>query len=336
MSSIPPNRILSPEEIALRAGDTDPERRILPEAGVFAERALRLRQLAAGHSLRDYLMLMALLCEAQHRRLAAFPTVPLPTQEQVQAARQASRPLLSIHDWPRAPAWRSEWRALMTDVLEHLPEDSPARAGVQAAQALDDDTLEHQATRLLTGITLGLDIGTAPFIAAGLQLYWTALTMRTGASDTQAFGDTQDVTRCPCCGSLPAASITRSGGRRQGQRYLHCALCNTEWHMNRVQCTHCLTTEGVRYESLQPVTENEPPSRLAAIEAETCKACRHYLKILHMERDAQVEPLADDLASLTLDLLVSEAGFSRHGVNLLLLFGDPEPSDLALSERGPS
>ncbi|MES1163404.1 MAG: formate dehydrogenase accessory protein FdhE [Rhizobacter sp.] len=33
--------------------------------------------------------------------------------------------------------------------------------------------------------------------------------------------------------------------------------------------------------------------------------------------------MADDLASVTLDLLVSEAGFQRHGVNLLLLFGDP-------------
>jgi FdhE protein len=27
---------------------------------------------------------------------------------------------------------------------------------------------------------------------------------------------------------------------------------------------------------------------------------------------------------VTLDLLVSEAGFQRHGVNLMLLFGDPD------------
>ena len=58
-------------------------------------------------------------------------------------------------------------------------------------------------------------------------------------------------------------------------------------------------------------------------EPETCDTCGHYLKIVHMERDAHVEPVADDLASVTLDLLVSEAGFQRHGVNLLLLFGDP-------------
>jgi FdhE protein len=40
--------------------------------------------------------------------------------------------------------------------------------------------------------------------------------------------------------------------------------------------------------------------------------------------------VADDLASLTLDLLVADEGYTRHGVNLLLLFGDddsvpPEP-----------
>lgn len=333
MSSIPPSRILSPEEIALSAG-TDPEQRILPEASVFAERAMRLRQLAAGHSLRDYLMLMAVVCEAQHHRLADFPMVPLPSPQQIEAAAAAGQPLLSVLDWPRDAAWRSEWRALMADVLARLPDDSPARTGVQAAQALDDDALEHQATRLLAGITLGLDVGIAPLVAAGLQLYWTALTQRTAAADAQAFGEARDATRCPCCGSLPASSITRSGGRRQGQRYLHCTLCSTEWKMNRVQCTHCLGTEGVRYEALQLVSDNEPPARLAPIEAETCSSCQHYLKIMHMERDAQVEPLADDLASLTLDLLVSEAGFSRHGVNLLLLFGDPEPGEPAPIERG--
>jgi FdhE protein len=35
------------------------------------------------------------------------------------------------------------------------------------------------------------------------------------------------------------------------------------------------------------------------------------------------DAVADDLASITLDLLVSESGRQRHGVNLMLLFGDP-------------
>jgi formate dehydrogenase maturation protein FdhE len=34
-----------------------------------------------------------------------------------------------------------------------------------------------------------------------------------------------------------------------------------------------------------------------------------------------VEPLADDVASLTLDLLAAQDGWSRSGVNLFLLGG---------------
>jgi FdhE protein len=45
---------------------------------------------------------------------------------------------------------------------------------------------------------------------------------------------------------------------------------------------------------------------------------------MHTDRDPQVDAVADDLATLPLDLLVSEAGLQRHGVNLMLLFGDPD------------
>ena len=74
--------------------------------------------------------------------------------------------------------------------------------------------------------------------------------------------------------------------------------------------------------ALQALADDKPSAQRAAVEAETCDGCHHYLKTLHVARDLHVEPLADDLATLTLDLLVSEAGFERHGVNLLLLFGD--------------
>src|SRR4029077_7125285 len=120
----------------------------------------------------------------------------------------------------------------------------------------------------------------------------------------------------------PTASVSRIGGGDSGFRYLHCALCAAQWHMVRIKCTHCQSNKGIHYQSpqrLDAVSTDAKP----AVEAETCDECGHYLKIVHMERDAYVEPVADDLASLTLDLLVSEAGFQRHGVNLMLLFGDP-------------
>lgn len=322
MTQPPHARLRTPEEIALNAGADWPRLR-LPEAGVFAERALRLRQVAAGHALRDYLMLLAVVAEAQHAHLAKHPAVPLPTPAQADAAAQAGLPLLPTATWPRDPAWRTQLRALLPEVLARLPADSPARAGVQAVLDLPDAHLEQQADRLLTGRLQGLDMAAAPLIAAGLQLHWTHLVRACAKALTQPFGMPDDATRCPCCGSSPAASIVRIGGTVDGHRYLHCTLCSAQWHMVRVKCTHCLGTAGIQYQALQAV-DAEASAQRAAVQAETCDTCGHYLKIMHMTADPQVEPLADDLATLTLDLLVGEAGYAPAGHNLLLLFGEED------------
>jgi FdhE protein len=50
------------------------------------------------------------------------------------------------------------------------------------------------------------------------------------------------------------------------------------------------------------------------------RACKSYLKIVYAEK-AAVDPVADDLATLALDILVDEAGYSRSGPNLLLVPG---------------
>jgi FdhE protein len=56
----------------------------------------------------------------------------------------------------------------------------------------------------------------------------------------------------------------------------------------------------------------------AAIRAESCEECHTYRKILYQEKDPDVEPVADDLASLGLDLLMAEAGYHRGSGNPLL------------------
>jgi FdhE protein len=78
-----------------------------------------------------------------------------------------------------------------------------------------------------------------------------------------------------------------------GLRYLHCNLCETEWHVVRVKCSNCEQTRDLHYWSL----ENEE----AAVKAESCGDCGTYLKILYQEKDPKVEAVADDLASLVLD-----------------------------------
>ena len=320
-------RVMSAEEIAARAGGGEAPFIHWPQrATVFAEREMRLRQLAPGHAMQDFLRFMAELAHAQQARLAVFPSVPLPDAVALDRAARRGMPPLSASEWPRDGAWRHALRALAAELRDKAP--AGAATVLSRLAEADDDWLEGQADCLLTGVMHGLDLASAPIVAAALQVYWTHLVLAVQqghAAQGQPFGRTDDATACPCCGSRPTASITRNVGDLLGQRYLHCSLCNVQWHMQRIRCTHCLSDKQVAYHSLDAADADDETSRAANVPvlAETCDDCDHYLKIMHTDRDPFVDPVADDLASLTLDLLVSEAGKQRHGVNLLLLFGDP-------------
>jgi FdhE protein len=313
MTTIPSTRLLSPEEIAVQAGQQVPFLHLPERATLFAEREMRLRQRAAAHAMRDFLLFMAELARSQHEVLQQHPAVALPDAAGLDAAACAGAAPLPGALLPRLSG-------------------SPAVVAVRALLRCDAAWLEQQADRLLTGVMPGLDLAAAPLIAAALQVHWTHLVLATqatrGADRLPPFGRTDDATRCPCCGSLPTAGIARIGAAMSGIRYLHCSLCSAQWHVVRIKCTHCEKTKGIHYQSLRPADEDDTSTEAKqAVEAETCDECRHYLKIVHMERDVHVEPAADDLASLTLDLLVAEAGYQRHGSNLMLLFGDAGSTD---------
>ena len=102
----------------------------------------------------------------------------------------------------------------------------------------------------------------------------------------------------------------RVGGQFQGYCFLQCGLCTTEWHMVRTKCSHCDSTKGIAYHGIEGGSE--------AVKAESCDECKTYRKIGYQEKDYAFEPLADDLASLTLDLLMSDAGYRRASPNPLL------------------
>lgn len=275
--------------------------------------------------MRDYLVLMADLTRAQHELLQSYPQVALPEADALLAAASAGKPPVPAAQWPRDPHWRDGLHRMLDTLLPRL-QAGPARGVVEQLRALDSDALEHQADCLLRDLDSELEMAFTPFIAAALQTYWTHLVLATqaehGDERLAPFGRIDDPGSCPCCGSLPVASVARIDPGFGGLRYLQCSLCSTQWHMVRIKCARCESTKGIHYESLQSVDDTSTTARKSAVEAETCDDCGHYLKIVHKERDFEAEPVADDLATLTLDLLMAEAGFQRHGANLLLLFGD--------------
>ena len=85
----------------------------------------------------------------------------------------------------------------------------------------------------------------------------------------------------------------------------------------RVKCSHCESTRGVRYRGI----EGQP-----AVLAETCDSCHTYRKQVDQEKDPLAEPLADDLATLALDLLLSDTPYLRASGNPLLALPRAEPA----------
>ncbi len=65
---------------------------------------------------------------------------------------------------------------------------------------------------------------------------------------------------------------------------------------------HCESTEGIAYQGVDGGPE--------AIKAESCDRCHTYRKIFYQEKDMNVEPVADDLASLVLDAADGRGGLA--------------------------
>jgi FdhE protein len=303
-------RILEPGQIEALAHEAFPRVRLPERSGPFAARALRLRQLAApgaiGHAIGDYLRLMAALAEAQAATLATLDP-SLPTLAELERARTHRMPSIEARGWPREPAWRTLAAQLSDQVAATADIPESARHELSEVSALPPEWLEAQADAILADRRGEIELAAAPFVMAALQTWWVALASRLTEEVVPAL-EVPGV--CPTCGTLPVASIVRADRRSQGYRYLHCALCATEWHLVRVTCSHCQSTEGIAQHSIETGPE--------AIRAESCERCHTYRKILYQEKDVRVEPVADDLASLALDLLMGEAGYHRGSTNPLL------------------
>lgn len=280
-------------------------------AGVFSDRASRLRSLAESSPLADYLKLMAVLADAQQRALREF-TPPAPDAKQVEQSFEHNMPPLQPATAPRnAPAVLGLLARLLDDVIKA---DGVPAAAAEACAALRErvdsapEEIEEIADALLAAGYDSVDVepAAAPFVMAALQVYWTGM----AAAFDQDKVPSGPFGVCPVCGTPPVASVVRIGGKYDGYRYLCCPLCSVETHLVRVTCSHCSETKGIAYHHIEGGSE--------AIKAETCESCKSYRKIFYQNKDQFVEPVADDLASLALDVLMGEEGYTRSSGNPLL------------------
>jgi len=267
----------------------------LPSAAtLFAHRSNRLRALAAGHAAQDWLLALADLCAAQEEAVRTVPA-PLPHRE---LARSAP---LRAAEWPRSEAFPAAL-AVLLQRLSARPLPTLARDAVHFLVAAAPPELSALSDALLAGRFDPSLAAAAPFLAAALQVYFTSL-----AAQLDPRGVEPATRGCPVCASPAVAGAIQGDDK---VRYLRCGLCGCDWHLVRVECATCRSGASLSYAAIAGAP--------AGTRAEVCAGCKTYLKIFSLEDLPGAEPLADDVASLALDLLLAEEGYARGGLNLLL------------------
>jgi FdhE protein len=285
----------------------------LPERDLFQHRAERLRQLAEGHPLAGYLLLIAGLCDAQQQVLDNPPHLPGPAPEALARSREHHMPPLAFEALVRGDGWLGALDALLEQF--HAPANPAVAAALKQLTAADPGQRKAWGIALLNGQFDLLPAALVPFLGAALQVAFSHWLL---ALPDGSVVETDAKTLCPACGSPPVGGMIRHRGKHNGLRYLACSLCSCEWHYVRVKCSHCQESKHLTYLSL---ARDDAKAEQSAIRAEACPNCQGYLKQCYLEHDAEAEAQADDLASLELDLRLSEEGYLRRAPNLLLAPG---------------
>jgi FdhE protein len=281
---------------------------VLPDPStLFLGRAKRLAALAAGHQLEPYLRFLAEVARAQHdiATAADLPPAPLPPADRIAQALAHGMPPISRALFEEdAGAMAAIERLLKRLGTANVPaETATAIAGLSAASPderrrkahgtlLDTDPTDNPAHRAL--------------LAAGLQVHFARLAAQLPAEDLKLVADSA----CPVCGSLPMVSVVVGWPKAHNTRFCACSLCAAMWNVVRVKCLLCGSTDGISFREIEG---------RAAVKAETCEKCRSYVKILYQVNDPALEQMADDVATLGLDMLLAEEGWKRGGHNPFLL-----------------
>lgn len=309
-------RVLEPGQIETLAQRSIPRVRLPERSSLFAVRAARLRKLSVGASLGDYMQFLAVLVDAQQAALSNLSVAP-PTPVEIARSGEHGMPPIQASHWLPLQTWRETLEFLCASLASHSNFPAGVGESIAVIRAATPAWLEAQAISILEAQGDAIDARAALFIMAALQVHAAALAAGFVADEVKAL-DIPGI--CPLCGTLPVASLVCAQPPYSGYRYLHCALCATEWHMVRVQCTQCgASGKDIAYQSAAGNGAQTPADAGdAAVRAETCEQCRGYCKILYQEKDPGVEPVADDLASLALDLLLGDEGYHRTRSNPLL------------------
>ncbi len=263
---------------------------------LFQARGRRFAFLAESSELAPYLTFLADLSALQARLCVTLPPVAAPP------VRAAGMPPIDRLALVRDPALAATLTAL-ADGARELQMPEPARLALSAVRAADEADRHWLLSNVLSD-TIPED-STAPhlFVAAAVQVHLVRLAAGLDAGALVAVG----TGLCPACGGRPATSSVTGAQGIENVRYASCAGCGTRWNEVRVKCLCCGSTKGITYRSAE--------THEATVKAECCRECNSWVKIFYQVKNPSLDPIADDVGSLGLDMLMKDTGMRRGGFN---------------------
>ena len=288
-------------------GVPTPPMAFLPQpVKLFQPRAKRFAFLAESNELAPYLEFLAELSRLQARLAVSLPPVEPLAAERLAKAADGAMPPIDREKLAADPALDAVLQALAEEAVGlEMPDE--ARQALEAVRGADVE----QRLWLLSNV-LGDDIpddATAPhlFAAAAVQVHLARLA---ATLDVDALVPVSTGI-CPACGGRPVTSSVMGAQGIESIRYATCAGCATQWNEVRVKCLCCGSNKDVRYRSVETTD--------ATVKAETCRECNRWVKILYQVKNASLDPVADDVGSLGLDVLMKDTEFTRGGFNPYLV-----------------
>ena len=278
----------------------------LPDPAIaFSRRAARLRALARNSNLAPYLEFLSAICDAQSAILPGLPDVVLPAPGMLERARRFEMPPIDRSAFkPDVTVYETCRRCF--GELTKVDKPEAAELALARIHKLDDASLDRLIAAVLAESIPPDALVDHIFVATALQVHFVRVAAQMDGGALVPVG----VGVCPVCGGRPVASLIVGWYGAEGARYASCMLCATLWNEVRVKCLVCGATGGVGYQEID--------GQDGTVKAETCDACGSYVKVFYEHKNVQMEPVADDVASLALDQLLRDSAYSRAAINPFL------------------
>lgn len=157
--------------------------------------------------------------------------------------------------------------------------------------------------------TLGVNATTlAELVQLALQpVLWEAASQAVALTDI----DTWERGYCLCCGAWPGLAELIGTERR---RVLRCVRCGSAWSWLVLLCPYCGTDDHRELGILELGADASTSVEARGHRIDVCERCHGYVKAVQtFTSNSAVRLVAEDVATLYLDVAATQAGYRRPG-----------------------